>query len=69
MELVHSVSYLPLTASSEVVTPVKTGVQVFCSEPEALVSGFRRKDTKHTALTFCEPIVLRPQQPFSLPAP
>jgi len=43
-----------LTALSEVVTPVKTGVQIFCKCSKDLDSGFRRNDEKDGFPTFYE---------------
>ena len=48
-----------LTASSKVVTPVKTGVQCFCKMLKFLDSGFHRNDDFRVFLTFDESIIFR----------
>ncbi|MFZ4441392.1 MAG: hypothetical protein ACOYOS_23515 [Syntrophales bacterium] len=45
-----------MTASSKVVTPVKTGVQCFCKMLKFLDSGFHRNDDFRVFLTFDESI-------------
>jgi len=45
-----------LTTSQEIVTPVKTGVQIFCKCSKNLDSGFRRNDGKQVFATFYERI-------------
>ncbi|MFZ4441029.1 MAG: hypothetical protein ACOYOS_21670, partial [Syntrophales bacterium] len=45
-----------MTASSKVVTPVKTGVQCFCKMLNSLDSGFHRNDDFWAFSTFDESI-------------
>ena len=45
-----------MTASSKVVTPVKTGVQCFCKMLNSLDSGFHRNDDFWVFSTFDESI-------------